>query len=69
MNINVDWMSVLGAVIVLAVVIWIYFAVSYMSSKNRSQDENCKGGGCDGNCMNCSFGKGTTENKKNGKIK
>lgn len=69
MNMDIDWMSVLGAVVVLAVVVWIFFAVSYMSSKGRSQDESCKDSGCDGNCVNCSFGKSTTENKKNSKTK
>lgn len=69
MNTGIDWMSVLGAVVVLAVVVWIFFVVSYMSAKGRSRDGSCKGGGCDGDCMNCSFGRGTTENKKSSKIK
>jgi len=49
-------MSVLGAIIVLAVVVWIFFAVSYISSKGKSNGSSCGGGGCDGNCMSCSLG-------------
>lgn len=66
---GIDWMSVLGAVIVLAVVVWIFFAVSYMSSKDKSQDGSCAGGSCDGNCMNCSFGNGAAGEKKADKTK
>lgn len=58
-------MSALGAVIVLAVVVWIFFAVSYMSSKNKSQDKGCNGGACDGNCMNCSFGNSAPKQEDN----
>lgn len=69
MNMGIDWMSVLGAVVILVVVVWIFLAVSYMNSKGKSQDGTCGSGKCSGNCMSCSFGKGAAEEKENDKIK
>ncbi len=60
-------MSVLGAVIVLGVVVWIFLAVSYINSKGKSNGSSCGGGGCDGNCMNCSLGGASGKNNDKNK--
>lgn len=60
-------MSVLGGVIVLAVVVWIFFVVSYMNSKGKSQDGTCGSGKCNGDCMSCSMGKEPPQRQKEDK--
>ena len=60
-------MSVLGGAIVLAVVVWVFFAVSYMNSKRKSQDGICGSGKCNGDCMSCSVGKEPLQRHKEDK--